>query len=123
MYNYYRNVLRLDRGSVFKSDRWRNIANLNGIQLLLIGAEPHSFLGIGERLHISLRRIYQKTDQTHPNVPRTYAVTVALKAINDRMGENMSEKARLVFGIILILPIRNVNLHNQCEKFQIISKA
>ena len=60
LYTVLPNRLRVDQGSAFTSDRWREITTQAGIQLRISGVKAHSSLGIGERLHGSLRRVYGK---------------------------------------------------------------
>lgn len=68
MYTGYPNRLRRYQGSVFKLDRWKQQTNPIGVQLGLSGVKAHSFLGIGERLHEPLRRIYKKVGHDYPTV-------------------------------------------------------
>ena len=49
LYTGYPNRLRTDQGSIFTSPRWRELTDLNGVQLRLSGVRAHSSLGIGER--------------------------------------------------------------------------
>lgn len=60
MYTDYRNRLRLGQASVFTYDIWRYLANVIGIQLSLSGVKAHSSLRVGERIHSTQRRIYEK---------------------------------------------------------------
>lgn len=57
--------------------------DLNGIQLPLSVFTSHNFLGIGERYHELLRRIYRKVQFSHPTIPPRFLLLVAMKAIND----------------------------------------
>ena len=123
MYTGYPNRLRTDQGSVFTSDRWRKIAESNGIQLRLSGVKAHSSLGIGEKLHGPLRRIYNKVVASHPTLPKQFCLRIANKAMNDTIGENGLVPSRLVFGIIPRYPILNTDLPNQKERMEAIKLA
>lgn len=61
-YSGYPNKLRTDPGSVFTSDRWKQLIDLKGTQLRLSGVEAHSFLGIDRRYQNPLRLVYRKHD-------------------------------------------------------------
>ena len=123
MYTGYPNRLRTDQGSVFTSQRWKQLTDLQGIQLRLSGVKAHSSLGIGERLHEPLRRIYNKISHHKPHVDKSYVLKVAVKAMNDTMGENGLVPSRLVFGIIPRFPILNTDLPNQKDLMELIKKA
>lgn len=58
LYVEYPNQLRTEKRSVFTSDRWRKLGKINGIELCHSGVKVQSSLGIRERYHESLRRIY-----------------------------------------------------------------
>jgi transposase InsO family protein len=58
LYTGYPNRLRIDAGSIFASPRWKELSNMAGITLRMSGVEAHNSLGIGERMHGPLRRIY-----------------------------------------------------------------
>ena len=115
MYTGYPNRLRTDQGSVFTSQRWKQLTDLQGILLRLSGVKAHSSLGIGERLHEPLRRIYTKISHHKPHVDKSYVLKVAVKAMNDTMGENGLVPSRLVFGIIPRFPILNTDLPNRLD--------
>lgn len=55
----YHNRLCTDQGSVFTSERWKQITDLNGVKLCLSGVNAHSSLRIGEKYHRPHRRIYR----------------------------------------------------------------
>jgi hypothetical protein len=60
VYTGYPNRLRVDAGSIFSSNRWKQLSDMTSIRLRISGVEAHNSLGIGERLHEPLRRIYKK---------------------------------------------------------------
>jgi hypothetical protein len=57
LYTGYPNRLRVDAGSIFSSDRWKQLSDMTGIRLRISGVEAHNSLGIVERLHEPLRKI------------------------------------------------------------------
>ena len=123
MYTGYPNRMRTDQGSIFTSERWKQRTDMAGIQLRLSGVKAHNSLGIGERLHEPLRRIYRKIKHNHPHIPPPFILRVAVKAMSDTMGETGLVPSRLVFGIVPRFPILNSNLPNQKERLEIIKIA
>ena len=67
LYTGLPNRIRTDAGSVFTSPRWKEMAESGGIELRISGVESHNSLGIGERLHAPLRRIFRKIVSGKPN--------------------------------------------------------
>lgn len=108
---------------MFTSDRWREIANSSGIQLRISGLKAHSSLGIGEKYHGPLRRIYNKVSFEYPQLNKIIVLNFDIKAMNDTMGENGLVPSRLVFGIIPRFPILNHNLPTQRERLQALKLA
>lgn len=123
LYSGYPNRIRTDQGSAFTSARWKSLVESKGIQLRLSGVRAHSLLGIGEKLHDRLRRIYRKILHDYPTVNRRFILKGAIKAMNDTIGENGLVPSRLVFGIFARFPILNPKLSNQKTRMQIIKTA
>ena len=71
-----------------------------GIELRISGVEAHNSLGIGERLHEPLRRIYRKIIFDFPQIDRNIALKLSIKAMNDTHGDNGLVPSLVVFGII-----------------------
>jgi hypothetical protein len=59
LYTGYPTRLRTDVGLMFVSPRSNELTDLAGISIRVSGIKAHNSLGIGERLHAPLRRIYQ----------------------------------------------------------------
>ncbi len=123
MYTGYPNRMRTDQGSIFTSERWKQLTDIAGVQLRLSGVRAHNSLGIGERLHSPLRRIFEKVKHNYPAADPKYLLSIAVKAMNDTIGENGLVPSRLVFGIIPRFPILNSDLPNQKERLAIIQMA
>jgi hypothetical protein len=60
VYVGYPNIMRTDAGSVFVSPKWKRFADSANIKLVQSGVEAHNSLGIGERYHDPLRRVFHK---------------------------------------------------------------
>jgi len=123
LYTGYPNRLRTDQGSAFTSDRWREIIESKGIKIRLSGVRAHNSLGIGEKLHDPLRRIFRKIQHDFPEANPRMILSVAVKAMNDTINEKGLVPSRLVFGILPRFPILNSNLPNQKERLEIIKTA
>jgi hypothetical protein len=60
--------MRTDAGSIFVSQKWKRFTDLSKIKLEQSGAEAHNSLGIGERYHGLLRRVYHKVKKDFPSM-------------------------------------------------------
>ena len=123
LYTGYPNRLRTDYGSIFTSPKWKELTNENGIQLRISGIEAHNSLGIGERLHDPLRRIYRKIRKNATGTNQQTALRLTLKAMNDTMGENGLVPSLLVFGIIPRFPVISSQLPAQSERMEVLTMA
>lgn len=123
MYTGFPNRRRTDAGPVFTSTRWRHITDMTGIEIRISGVEAHNSLGIGERLHDPLRRIYRMFKEHFPNLSQHTALKIALKAMNDTNGENGLVPSLLTFGIIPRFPIISTDLPAQRERMQTLAGA
>lgn len=115
--------LRTDAGSVFTSSRWKQLTKEDGIKLRISGVEAHNSVGIGERLHASLRRIYRKVKSSFPHLSKHALLKLAVKAMNDTSGENGLVPLFLVFEIFPRLPIISHDLPNQEKRVKIMVEA
>ena len=86
-----------------------------GIELRISRVEAHSSLGIGERLHAPLRRIYRKIIFEFPQIDRNIALKLSIKAMNDTNGDNALVPSLVVFGVIPRFPIISSNIPAQKE--------
>lgn len=123
VYTGYPNKVRTDFGSNFQSIEFKNLCKKVGISLVISGTEAHNSLGIGERYHAPLRRIYMKTSEEYPHISKHIRLKIALKAMNDTMGENGLVPSLLVFGIIPRFPIITSDLPNQRERMEVLAAA
>ena len=119
----YPNRMRTDLGSAFNSEKWRRYTNTCGMQLLLSGAQSHNSLGIGERYHEPLRRIFRKISIDYPHIDPQLLLKIAVKAMNDTMGESGLVPSLLVFGTIPRFPIISTDFPSQKERMEALSKA
>lgn len=72
MHTKYHDRRRIDESSVFTSQQWKQRINLVGVTLRLSEIRAHRMIGIRERLHLTLKRIYQKIKVAHPLINPMY---------------------------------------------------
>jgi hypothetical protein len=123
VYSGYPNKIRTDAGSIFVSPRWRECTDMAGMLLQISGVESHNSLGLGERMHEPLRRIYRKVSYDFPTAPPAIVLKCATKALNDTMGENGLVPSLLVFGIVPMFPILSSKLPEQQERMRLLAAA
>jgi transposase InsO family protein len=120
LYTGYPNRLRTDAGSIFSSPRWRQLSEMVGISLRISGIEAHNSLGIGERLHEPLRRIYEKVQMDYPHISPRIILKITVKVMNDTIGESGLVPSLLVFGVVPRFPMLSTDLPNQKERMTAI---
>lgn len=112
-----------DSGSVLTSKAWGQLAEMTGATIRISGMEAHNSLGIGERLHAPLRRIFYKTQTDFPKLRKELLLKIAIKEMNDTVGEDGLVPSLLVFGIIPRFPIINTSLPNQRDRMKALTSA
>lgn len=94
----YPNGFRTDRWSIFTFHRWKQLADMNIIQLCLTGVNAQSSLGIGQRYHEPLRRIYRKVQVTYLIISSPHVFYVSFKGIN----KTICEKGLIPLNLYLV---------------------
>ena len=122
LYTEFPNRIRTDAGSVFTSPRWREMAESVGIELRISGVEAHNSLGIEERLHAPLRRIFRKIVFDFPQIDRNIGLKLSIKAMNDTNRDNGLVPSLVVFGIIPRFPIISSDIPTQKERMLALSR-
>ena len=115
--------IRADQGSGFTSKFWDNITAIHGIDLQLSGTESHNSLGIGERYHAPLRRIFRVIRAQYPKIDPEIALRLAVKAANDTLGPDGRVPSRLVYGVDPALQVVNAHLPAQRERMAALEAA
>lgn len=110
-----------NQGLIITTDRWKLLTDLNGIDLRLSGVQPHSPLGVGERLLDPLRRMFRKITRDCPNVNQKPVLKTAVRAINDTIHENGLVPRRLVFGVIRGFPIISPDTQERKEGMTVLN--
>lgn len=78
--------IRADQGSVYTSKYWQSCTDDVGIELQLSGVASHNSIGVGERYHGPLRRVFRKVRHAYPSLDPELALRYAVKGINDKTG-------------------------------------
>lgn len=123
VYVGYPNRIRTDQGSVFTSKYWDSITALHGIDLQLSGVESHNSIGIGERYHAPLRRIFRVIHSQYPKLDPELALRLAVKAANDTLGPEGHVPSKLVYGVDPAFPVVNAKHPKQRERMAALQTA
>lgn len=116
-------VITCDQGSVFTSHKWDNLLRTADISKQISGVEHHNALGVGERYHAYLRRVYDKVRLEDPSLDRELSLAIANKAVNDTAGPRGLVPTLLVFGISPRLPISPKELPGQIQRMKAMKAA
>ena len=114
---------RVDQESVFTGKEFAQLTAREGIVLQLSGIQSHNAIGVGERYHAPLRRIYEKVKLEVPNVNQHLALQIAVKAMNDTMGPEGLVPSLLVFGVLPRMPPRKPNLPGHEDRIRALQIA
>ena len=115
--------IHADQGPQFRSREFQTYAADADIKLTLSGVESHNSLGVGERYHDYLRKIYKKTRDEHPNISLEYSLKLAVKAMNDTAGSNGLVPTLLVFGVMPRIPLRKRHLPGMVDRMKAMDAA
>lgn len=66
--------MRTDQGSVFASDHWKQLININDVETGIFKAQTYSSLEIKELLHNPRRRMFRK--MRHDNLDDSQALAL-----------------------------------------------
>lgn len=97
----------------FTSENFRNNAKDACVSLKFRAIESHNAIGLGERYHHTIRRIFNITFTEHPQLSDTFLQLHGIKVINDNMGSNGLAPSIFVFSLLLSFPCPNSNSLNQ----------
>ena len=75
----YSTEIHVDQGPQFTSKKWNSSLAVAGIQMENSGVESHKTLGVGERYHSFLRKIYRKVRAQFPAISKEYALSLSVK--------------------------------------------
>lgn len=123
IYPGYPDTFRVDQESVFKSREWLQLSEDAGIDVQLSGIESHNAIGVGERYHAPLRRIYNKIREDVPDIVPTLALQLTVKAMNDTTGPEGLVPSLLVFGILPRFPPTSTRLLSHVDRMEAMELA
>ena len=93
----YPDILKADAGSVFTSRKWNKLTAEVGVAVEIAGVESSNSMGVGERYHDPLRRIYDKVLASHPGHTKEVILALADKGMKDTLGPEGLVPSLLVF--------------------------
>ncbi|PXF43736.1 hypothetical protein BWQ96_06513 [Gracilariopsis chorda] len=117
------NSMRTDSRSISTSQRWHLLTSEHGIILKVSGEECYNYLGIGERHHSPLRRLYQHIRHDAPELSPPLVLRLATKAINDTVGPQGFIPSLLVFGSLPRFPAVKSTLPDQSNRLRALESA
>lgn len=85
MSNKVRRILELhtDGDPQFDSYRWRLLLQASGIKHLDSGIERHNAIGVGEKYHDFLERIYRKVRTAHQKIRKDDFLSLSVNAMSN----------------------------------------
>ena len=89
----------------------------------ITGVESSNSMGVGERYHDSLRRIYNRVLASHPGHTKEVILALANKGMNDTLGPEGLVPSLLVFGVILRVSAATRSLSSQEERLLMMQTA
>ena len=114
----YSDEIHGDQGPQFRSKEFKSYAKKADVKLILSGVESHNSLGVGERYHSYLRKVYTKVRDEFPNIDLEYSLKLAVKAMKDTAGQNGLVPTLLVFGVMPRIPVARKDLPGMMERMQ-----
>lgn len=113
----YPSTMRLDQESSFHSVEFRKLSRDAGIELKFSGIESQNSIGVGEKYHDPLRRVYLKVNDEHPTLDRETVLRLALKGCNDTLASNGLVPRYWFLAPCLLYPRPTLNIRssvNEC---------
>ena len=91
-------IITTDTGRNFISREFNQYTTNIGTTINTVPVEAHNSIGIVERYHGPIRRVYQIITEEIPGIAPPLALQMAFKAINDTAGPDGLVPTLLVFG-------------------------
>lgn len=95
----------------------------SAIEIRCSGVRAHNSLGIGRRHHGPLRCCYNKINTDFEHVEENLLLKIAVKTMNDTIGESGFVSSQLVVFVTPRLPTLSKKLSKQKERENNVSKA
>ena len=119
-------VIVTDQGSNFNSQQFQSICDYHGIELRKTPTEQHNALGIGEKYHGALRKVFFKLRMDNPSmeVKSELLLQMAVFAINTSINPFGLIPTVLVYGLLPRMPgVENSGPLPQEQRFKVIQEA
>eukprot|EP00173_Palmaria_palmata_P003493 Plantae.Rhodophyta-Palmaria_palmata.ctg3673.p1 GENE.Plantae.Rhodophyta-Palmaria_palmata.ctg3673~~Plantae.Rhodophyta-Palmaria_palmata.ctg3673.p1 ORF type:complete len:310 (+),score=31.87 Plantae.Rhodophyta-Palmaria_palmata.ctg3673:1047-1976(+) len=98
-------IIRHYAGSNLLSREFQKTAGESGIMCHLVAVESSHSMGVEERYHGVVRRVYDRVAADHPALDSDLILAAPVKAINDYAGVDGLVPTLLVFGAMPKLPL------------------
>lgn len=106
----YSDEIHGDQGPQFRSKEFKSYAKMADVKLTLSGVESHNSLGVRERYHDYLRKVYTKVRDDLPNIDLEYSLKLAVNTMNDTAEQDGLVLTLLVFGVMPRIPVARKDL-------------
>ena len=115
--------MRVDQGSEFLSRKFYNNCNSLEIYVKAFPIESSNSLGLGERFHDPLRRIYIKVQEETPQLDDDLKLSLSYKAMNNTLGPEGIVPTLLVYGMMprLLLGVTRLSTPTQVQRMKALS--
>lgn len=112
-----------DRGSVFPSSRWKSIGRAGGSELRYTLIESRSSLGVGERYHGPLRKIFCKIKIDYDQVDKKVLLALANQPMNYTFGPEGMVASLLIIGVVPRMPSVHSMVTEKRRRMEAIAMA
>lgn len=97
---------------------FRQLSSEAGIYLHFSRVESYNSIGVEERHHGPLLRVFRKVKEDHPRLDYHTTLRLAIKGCNDTLGPHGLIPTMLVFGSMSSLPIGNSKQSKKYERIK-----
>jgi hypothetical protein len=99
--------IRTEYGSQFVAAEFQTLAAEMNISCSPVPVESAHSMGIGERYHGPVRRIFERLRIAHPSVDKDLVLDIAVKACNDTIGVDGLVPTLLLYGVYPRVPLKD----------------
>ena len=101
-------VIAADRQSCFRAKWFKNTCNTLGIHAKVTATENQNSLGLCERYHAPIRRIFNKLKIDFPSMGKKQCLSLATHAVNNTAGPDGLTPTVLLFGTTPRIPLAHL---------------
>lgn len=116
-------LITTDAGKNFVSKEFKEYTGTMGIRVKTVPVEAHNSIGMVERYHPLIRRIYQILRVELPDVNEDAILQMSFKAVNDTAGPNGLVPTLLAFGAYPRMTDRDAPAPTVAQRVKAMDKA